>query len=183
MRRRPGVRAPEGRWLTATSRAGRRLCRRRRRSRPAVAATAETRDWCWRELLHHELPLQISDASHLTSSPGTHCAIAQPPCPKCHSACCLQGVPRPRRGRWFSLSCRAVPSLRAPGHDHGKSDVMRLSRWSRRPPTERGPPTTSGEEGEPRSLPVIVASGQAPRIGFQWPRGRGTIPRASAPRV
>ena len=88
MRRRPGVRAPEGRWLTATSRAGHRVCRRRRHSRPAVAAIAETRDWCWREPLHHELPLQTSDASHLTSSPRTHCAIAQPPCPKCRSACC-----------------------------------------------------------------------------------------------
>jgi len=63
--RRPGVCAPEGRRPTATSRTGHRVCRRCGRIRPAVAARSETRDWCCREPLHHELPLQASDASHL----------------------------------------------------------------------------------------------------------------------
>lgn len=63
-----------------------------------MAARSETRDWCCREPFHHELPLQASDASHLTSSLGTHCGIAQPPRPQCHSACC--GSRRSeRRGR------------------------------------------------------------------------------------
>ena len=55
----------------------------RRRSRSG------TRARCWREPLHHEVSLQGPDASHLTSSPSTHCVMALQSGPQCHSACCM----------------------------------------------------------------------------------------------